>query len=134
MANNDTSSLTEQFRNAEGSICPAGWRLPKIIGNEGGITDSEFGSMLVAENIISKSVDDPYYMVDGFKKIRTVSLCLIQSGGVVCGSMLGYTGSRGYYWSGTVVGNSITYGLDFSSSTISPARTPTRNLVFLSAA
>ena len=86
--------------------------------------------MLVAENIISKSVDDPYYVVDGFKKIRTVPLWLIQSGGVVYGSILGYTGSRGYYWSGTVEGNSIAYGLDFSSSTISPARTPTRNLGF----
>ena len=130
VANNDTSSLTEQFSNAEGSICPAGWRLPKITGNEGGITDSEFGSMLVVEGVINKSVDDPYYVVDGFKKIRTAPLWLIQSGGVVYGSMLGYTGSSGFYWSGTVRNNNNAYRLDFSSSTISPANASTRNLGF----
>ena len=112
--NTNTTELTTPDNNAPNSICPTGWRLPRITVFDGIVYGSNFGSMLAAEGVIVNrtSID---YASDGYDKIRTAPLWLVQSGLVYNGNNTLYDlgPGEGYYWSSTIYGNSWVYRLIF---------------------
>ena len=119
VASNDTSSLSTQFANAPGSICPAGWRLPTGRDRYNTAASRKWNAVLYAEGVASSSYGDGYKS-GGFNKIRTAPLWLVRSGGVYDGS-LSSTGNSGTYWSSTVYDNSSADSLYFYSSYMLPA-------------
>ena len=119
-ASNNTSGIVTKYSNAPYSICPAGWRLPKITGSGKNVTGSEFGSILVAENIITNPIfNNQTYVTGGFDRIRITPLWLSRSGKIGFGS-LNDLGNRGRYWSSTVTGISNSYDLFFTNYSVYP--------------
>ena len=132
VANNDTSSITERFNNAEGSICPAGWRLPKNANADSYIEDNEQITMVNSYDDILGTLQ-PWgppggiyeYQNGGFNKIRTAPLWLARSGDVGGGS-LSNAGSSGKYWSSTVSSSSGANYLYFDSGNVIPTNSSSR--------
>ena len=129
VASNDTSSMTEQFSDAEDSVCPAGWKLPNGPQNSGDLfEDNEFDTLITSQDGIAGerptycSGPCPFYNYQdgGLNKIRTAPLWLARSGGVDGGSLYD-TGNNGYYWSSTVGGSNFAYLLNFNSRNVNPA-------------
>ena len=129
VANNDTSSMTEQFSDAEDSICPAGWKLPNgPQKNSDLFENNEFDALITSQDGIAGERPDycggpcPFYNYQdgGFNKIRTVPLWLARSGSFGSGSLYD-TGNYGSYWSSTVYGSNSAYRLYFSSGSVGPA-------------
>lgn len=135
VASNDTSSIIEQFSNAEGSICPAGWRLPVDRNVDSWTEGNELDAMvssykdIVGEAQIGGGGTYMYrsYLENGFSKIRTVPLWLVRTGNISYGwlSSIGYSGG---YWSSTADGSDYAYQLSFFSGNVSPANSPSRYL------
>ncbi len=121
VANNDTSSITTQYYNMTTSICPNGWRLPKNTGSSGTATGSEFGSMLVAEDIIINPINnDQNFTAGGFNRGRVAPLWLARFGSVEYSTFYD-AGSIGHYWSSTVATDDfMAYQLQFFSNSTSP--------------
>ena len=101
--------------NALGSICPAGWRLPKT-------SENEFANLLVKYNIIS-DIASTAYITDssnvkiGFNNIRNYPLYFVRSNGVD-GSSFVY--NVGGYWSSTVADAGYAHGLSFNKDYARP--------------
>jgi uncharacterized protein (TIGR02145 family) len=129
VASNNTTSMYTPHSNAPGSLCPAGWRLPKIPGSGVTSTGSEFGSMLVAEDIITSPLI-ANYTTYGFNNIRISPLWLTRSGFISSTSSLAYNGSYGRFWSSTVYGKDgkKSYFLNFGSDYINPGTGVKRGL------
>ena len=136
VANNNTSSVTEQFNNAEGSICPAGWRLPTG-PNANDVNYSDMANLVANNNIIEDTIHENCggacnyynYLEGGFNKIRTAPLWLARSGYVYNGSLRG-AGDDGDYWSSTVYDSRGAYHLEFGSGYVYPAFNDSRGLGF----
>ena len=127
-ASNNTSGIVTNYSNAPYSICPAGWRLPKITTRLG-VTSSEFGSILVAENIIANPINNNQsYIPGGFDGIRTAPLWLIRSGSVESSWFGGDLGWRGRYWSSTVHGYYYAYSLFFGYYDVGPTQSGVRSV------
>ena len=130
VAMSDTSGYgdDDKFVNAETSVCPAGWRLPKNRNADSWTEGNEQDTMISSYNGIvgelhsgcggSCMVRD--YLDDGFNKIRTAPLWLARSGNVHYGQ-LGATGFFGDYWSSTVFDSYSAYHLSFFSDGVYPA-------------
>ena len=135
VASNDTSSLTEQFGNADTSICPAGWRLPTnatnaddpIANNEQDAWVSTYEGIVQDPSSCGGTCRYRNYQTGGFNKIRTNPLWLVRSGSVDNGS-LSYTGNYGYYWSSTVDSSGSAYRLYFGSGNVYPTRVGGRSV------
>ena len=117
--------LTYQYRDAPGSICPAGWRLPKITGNDSITSNSEWGGLLVGESIIANPVDDGQsYSSGGFNRSHTAPLWLTWSGYIYETGISGYGQLSIYnyaaYWSSTVATVGA-YSLVFNTDYVNPA-------------
>ena len=128
VASNDTSSLSTQYANAPGSICPAGWRLPTGRDSNDTAASREWNAVLYAEGVASSRTGNGYKS-GGFNKIRRAPLWLARSGyvgGVGGGGSLVYTGYNGYYWSSTVYDSFRAFGLDFGSSNVLSSRSISR--------
>lgn len=121
VASNYAGNMKSQFSNAPSSICPAGWRLPKVAGSYYTVSDSEFGSMLVAEGIITNPTGDSY-ATDGLNNIRISPLWLARSGYIYSGTLT-QTGDMGSYWSSTVQRSESAYTLVFGPWDARPAAT-----------
>ena len=126
VANNDASNMTEQFSNAGGSICPAGWRLPTGRQSNGDpLEGNELGTILDSYDILGDAIKCGItcvyyeYADGGLNKIRTAPLWLTRSASVYQGSLDG-TGNYGGYWSSTVYGSDSAFYLSFGSASIDP--------------
>ena len=139
VASNDTSEYgdDDRFANAEGSICPKGWRLP--IGPNANVTDySDMGNLVANyDNITKKPINEScggtcnyYDYVDGgFNTIRTAPLWLVRPGDVSSGS-LSSTGYSGTYWSSTVGSSGSAYALVVDPGGVYPASRLSRGYGF----
>ena len=131
VASNDTNTteLSTRYGSASTSICPAGWRLPKILGQGTRTTDSEFGSMLVAEGVISNPIlNYQDFNIDGLNKIRAEPLWLAWSGYInyINDGYFTNSGDEGHYWSSTAYSGYDSYGLYFHRGNSSPTNTHSR--------
>ena len=112
VASNDTSSLVSG--DASNSICPAGWRLPKISADEFGILMSDYQIM--------RSATDNRYNSNGFNNIRKEPLYFIRSGEIDSDSKtVTLTGQRAYYWSSTIRHATVAHRFDFNNEFVYPA-------------
>ena len=125
VASNDTSSMTEKFENALGSICPAGWRLPKNANSAGDMSKNEQITMISSyDDILGDYITggNPYYeyLANGFKLIRTNPLWISRAGDISWGSA-GNGGGDAKYWSSTR-GNSssMSYSMAIDRDLIRP--------------
>lgn len=98
--------------NARNSICPAGWRLPRISANE-------FANLMVKYNVIS-DITSTSYTDSGFNNVRKAPLYFVRSGGIRYTStgILNNVTAVGFYWSGTTRGANDASSLNFESSNI----------------
>lgn len=89
---------------ANGSICPAGWKLPA----SGTITAGSFAALITSYNLGSDVA-----------KLANYPLAFVRGGYISQDNMLfAYAGNNGYYWSSTPNSNNIkAFGLVFSGST-----------------
>ena len=126
--------MTDEFSNAENSICPAGWRLPVDRNADSWIEGNEI-DMLVSsiDGIVDGLIvgDDGSYvyrnfLADGFNRIRTASLWLARSGNVYGGTLYNI-GQRGSYYSSTVKGSDKAYSLGFYIGIFDPASSSGRS-------
>ncbi|MBR3253958.1 hypothetical protein IKF86_01795 [Candidatus Saccharibacteria bacterium] len=135
VASNDTSSITAQYAVAPNSVCPAGWRLPKGITNNGtSNVQSEFNAMLVANGVAQDSITessttaggtDARYTANGLSLINSAPLYFVRSGALGDTTLYDFTGS-GYYWSSTTVSGPDAYNLYYYWGAVYPAFRHTR--------
>ena len=130
VASNDTSSIAEPYSNAPGSICPAGWRLPKNANAESYVEGNEQIAMVTSYNGIlgEYRTDGPPgghydYVSGGFKKIRITPLWLVRVGIINEDGSFMYAGNTTQYWSSTNYSelNVRAYSLQFSNDSVLPA-------------
>ncbi|MEE0888188.1 MAG: hypothetical protein U0L97_03165, partial [Candidatus Saccharimonadaceae bacterium] len=114
VASNDSSAYVEGFSNANTSICPAGWRLPKSASTGSFIEGNEQITMVNSyDNILGEYF--PYgpvggyynYLEGGFNIIRVAPLYLTRAGYVwpypgVPQQQFNGGGSASRYWSSTI--------------------------------
>ena len=103
VASNNTSSYVSQNIDADNSICPKGWRLPKT-------TASEFKNLVFSYGIITSNALD----------LHNSPLYFVRSGFVNSGSFYSVA-SGGYYWSDTVYSDKDSYSLQFGSNYLNSA-------------
>ena len=116
-----TGSTEQGPFEATGSICPAGWRLPKgRAGTTQTATTNEYGQLLYAASVTT-SLTGGSYSDTGFFNIRVSPLYLVRGGEIFYDSLNGIGQGRGYYWSSTVYDANETYFMDFSSRFVYPA-------------
>ena len=128
IASNDSSSISTQYTNADNSICPKGWSLPKGRASSDTAATREFGQLFYSAGVTS-SLTATSYATDGFNKLRTNPLFFVR-GGYVYGSSLYDRASDGYYWSSTVYGSGYAYVAYFYSSYIYSANDNSRYVGF----
>lgn len=116
-ANTGTYSMSTRYSQASGSICPKGWRLPEGYTTAGG--DGEFKVLNNTYNSGSTSSDSGL-LADPLKLVRAGNY----------NSGVDYQGSRGLYWSSTVLSSTPAYNLYFGSSYVYPAHSRTKYLGF----
>jgi uncharacterized protein (TIGR02145 family) len=119
-ASNNSNNLAINNNNAATSICPAGWRLPKI-------SENEFGNLFYIYNIIPTATGDGIYYADnGFNNIRRSPLWFVQSGEIDNGNKVS-SGSVGFYWSSSAANNN---SLAFNSGRVYPKNGNNKGLGF----
>ena len=136
IASNDASGITAQYTVAPNSVCPAGWRLPKGITNNGtSNVQSEFNALLLANGVVQNSITEStataggtnaVYTGNGWSLINSGPLYFVRSGRVYDTTLYYFT-SLGYYWSSTAVSSSLAYGLVYDSGGAYPANRNARN-------
>ena len=134
VASNDTSAMEEKFANAEGSICPAGWGLPKNANADSYVEGNEQITMVKSfDGILSYYIPAgppggyyEYQNEDSLNKIRIAPLWLIRSGYLDDSTRaLRGVGIYGSYWSstdyGVESGTAYAYALRFLNYEVDPA-------------
>ena len=132
VANNDTSDMTEEYYNAPGSICPAGWRLPK--GPSLGSSDyNEIVNMVrnydgILEYDITESCEGSCnyykYLMNGSRLVRKEPFWLAKYGNIYYGSF--GAGGFGGYNSSTIIDLTQDYYFFFNHSRFTPAISSSR--------
>ena len=118
-ASNDISGYTENSytdisKNAQNSICPAGWRLPTISNQGNGLNStSEFARL--AKLYGNTTANDAALMAAPLYFTRTGNYMLMLGGNGLMNS-----GNNGMYWSSTGDGSTNSYELSMYSSSINP--------------
>ncbi len=126
--NTNTTELNTVYNNAPDSICPAGWRLPKIMGDGTVTTDNEFGSILVIEGVMLNPVENlQNYTIDGFNKGRIAPLWLTRPGSIASSYGISGVARSLLLHSSTSDGPYATFKLNFNSSYVSPADVTSRD-------
>ena len=121
IASNNSTNISTAGAIAANSICPKGWRLPNA--SQTNNQYNEFGRMLFKAGItaaLSAGGESVDYKDGGLNKIRSNPYYFVRAGGI--GGSLFSSGLGGYYWSGTVSGNTLAYRMDFDPGVIYPAR------------
>ena len=106
VAMSDSSSYTADNDDANQSICPAGWMLPKS-----GTTLTGSGSFLYLKNQAN--------LTAGVGGNISLNPSWFVYGGIWSGT-LGTVGSEGFYWSSVGYGGGISYRLRLSNGAVSP--------------
>ena len=123
IASNDSSSFyastSDRYKNAENSICPAGWTLP--YGRDSGNTATyrEFGQLFLQAGITT-SLTATSYNTNGVTNIRIAPLFFVRGGSIYSASP-GNAASVGFYWSSSVHSVSSAYYMYFASFNLSSA-------------
>ena len=124
IASNDSSSLTTKYSNAPNSICPKGWRLPKVYDGSASNVPNEFGKLLYAYSYISNvqpgDSQNAGWVNNGYTKIQSTPLSFALSGYVNSSSQVSSAGTYSDLWSSTVVGSTGAYYLGFFSPYVLP--------------
>ena len=123
IATNNSTGISNNFANANNSVCPKGWRLPIATNSDESIY--EFGDLLYTYyNIITTKTSNNSnisYTINGFNDIRKNPLWYIRPGGIDNNTLNAST-IDGYYWSSTTNSNATAYNLLFRDSGLGPAR------------
>lgn len=112
IASNNSSSITSG--NAPNSVCPAGWRLPRALGNELADLLANYGAI---QNTTSTSYAD-----NGFNIIRSEPLYWVRSGRLNSRNILNIGGSEGIYLSDNAISGVRISVFVFSSASVHPRR------------
>ena len=107
------ASVTTNGNNADGSICPKGWKLP----TSGSSSPGSFGGLTSAYSISSNSA--------GATALTKSPLYFIPAGYAQSGS-LSLAGDTGGYWSSTASASGTAYNLYFYLSRVNPSNYSTR--------
>ena len=100
IASNNITSITTNYSVAANSICPAGWRLPKIAsGSSASATTREVSQLLYTSGVIA-SLTAQTYTTNGYVLLRASPLYIINAGAIAGGSW-GGVGYNGRYWGST---------------------------------
>ena len=101
VASNNTDTV-EPYQDAMGSICPAGWKLPKTQVQAGDIEKNELIEMFFSyDNILDAREGNSYsYLEGGFNVIRTNPIWISRVGNINWGSY-DRNGREVLYWSST---------------------------------
>ena len=112
VANNDTSEMTGEYLSASSSICPAGWRLPKVTASQDGTSYySDYTFLLYSSGIISTTTGRDY-TENGFTNLRSSPLYFTRGSNVQNNDSLPRPLNWGRYLNGTM---SIYYGSQVAS-------------------
>lgn len=131
VAMNDTSSYVTNYTVMPNSVCPAGWRLPKGLTQNGSTVNiSEFNNLLDVYDITSdndiEGGTDVGYADGGFNRLINNPLFFTRSG-LVNNKTLYNSGTYSGYWSSTIAGDGQSYSIASSSTVLRPAYVSTRN-------
>ncbi len=110
IASNNSSSITSG--NAQNSICPSGWRLPRALGDE--------VANLLANYGVIQNTSDTSYTDNGFNIIRNKPLYLVRSGRLTSRKILNIGGSEGIYLSDNAISGVRISVSTFSSTGVYP--------------
>ena len=111
----NTDSFTKQYTNAPNSICPKGWRLPKVYDGWKYNCPNEFEQMLLKQGMINTNLT---WINDGFNKVQQPPLNFTVDT------------ESAHYWTSTIYNTTHAYHLDFNANYISPGSN-NRSLKFL---
>ena len=114
IASNNSISLTHSTYNdvvnsPQNSICPKGWRLPIISGQ-------------------NEATDDFSRLRNSYGNLFSKKPLYFTRAGIITGKIAYYSGSTGYYWSSTVTSDKSAYNLMFSKTATGPKNTYLRYL------
>jgi len=126
VASNDSSNYVANYTEAENSICPAGWRLPKGLVDDTyylAAATSEMNTLLYIYGIVKNinvSTGNAEYDTGGFVKARTAPIYLTRAGDISDG-VNNYGRNIGYYWANSVNNDRLAYRLVLASTFVHPA-------------
>ena len=97
------------------SICPAGWRLPKVTNTSTGNTD--FSQLLShgITTVLYKGTGAAVYTADGFRTVRNSAFFATRSG-YYGNNSISNNGSQGYYLTSSTAGSANAYTLYINTS------------------
>ena len=122
VASNNTDTV-EPYQDAMGSICPAGWKLPKTQVQAGDIEKNELIEMFFSyDNILDAREGNSYsYLEGGFNAIRINPIWISMAGEIFWGYAYG-RGDYAIYWTNTKGrDNAMAYRLTINKSSLSTA-------------
>ncbi|MCQ2050088.1 MAG: fibrobacter succinogenes major paralogous domain-containing protein, partial [Candidatus Saccharibacteria bacterium] len=105
VASNDTSAMKNEGADAENSICPKGWRLPRGYQSANG---NDFKNLNAAYN---EDTGPDYPLIAS-------PVFFTRSGQILYSATMNNPSNNGYYWSSTILGDTLADNFYFYSGMV----------------